>query len=70
MTPHYHWLLFDADGTLFDYDRGDSLSSDIEGAVSYGIDACWYNPMGQPRPARPAITYEIRQLSGLLDLLE
>ena len=23
---------------------GDSLTSDIKGAISYGIDACWFNP--------------------------
>lgn len=49
---------------------GDSLSSDIQGAMNYGIDACWYNPKGQPRPVQPAITYEIHRLSELPDLLE
>ena len=26
MTQHYQWLLFDADGTLFDYDRAEALA--------------------------------------------
>jgi 2-haloacid dehalogenase len=26
MTKHYHWLLFDADGTLFDYDRAEAIA--------------------------------------------
>jgi len=31
MTPHYSWILFDADGTLFDYDRAehDALSQTL-----------------------------------------
>lgn len=48
---------------------GDSWSSDIVGAASYGIGACWYNPAGKPRPPAPPIDFEItslRQLPGLL----
>ena len=26
MTKHYHWLLFDADGTLFDYNRAEAFA--------------------------------------------
>ena len=44
---------------------GDGWASDIEGAVQYGIDACWYNPAGQPRPANPEITREIASLREL-----
>lgn len=29
---------------------GDSLSSDIRGGLSFGIDTCWYNPKGLPTP--------------------
>ena len=45
---------------------GDSLTSDMQGGVDYGIDTCWYNPGGEARPDRLAITYEIRQLPELL----
>jgi 2-haloacid dehalogenase len=45
---------------------GDSLTSDIKGASDYGIDTCWYNPAGAPRPADLSITYEIRTLDELL----
>jgi 2-haloacid dehalogenase len=47
---------------------GDSLTSDIRGANTFGIDACWYNPEGKP-PA-PGIRYEveIRSLTELLAL--
>ncbi len=47
---------------------GDSLTSDIQGGLNYGIDSCWYNPEG--RPANPDITptYEIRTLGQLLTI--
>lgn len=50
---------------------GDSLASDIQGGVDYGIDTCWYNPTSEPRPGDlREITYEIRHLSELLEVLE
>lgn len=50
---------------------GDSLSSDIRGGLDYGLDTCWYNPASEPRPAdQGQITYEIRRLSELLELLD
>jgi len=116
----YTWFLFDADGTLFDYDKsepvalantftqfgytviviseevghskphpgifdvafarmghprkdqvlmiGDSLTSDIKGGCDYGIDTCWFNPAGAPRPTDMTITHEIRTLEALLPL--
>ncbi len=48
---------------------GDSWTSDIEGAVQYGIDACWYNPGRQSRPAYPEITREIASLQELTEWL-
>lgn len=49
---------------------GDSLTSDIRGACDYGIDACWFNPAGLPRPAGLPITYEIGRLDELIGLLD
>jgi 2-haloacid dehalogenase len=49
---------------------GDSLSSDIKGGADFGIDTCWFNPSGAPRPADLQITYEIRDLAELLEILE
>lgn len=49
---------------------GDSLTSDIRGGADYGIDTCWYNPSGQPKPEGLEITYEIRQLQELLEMFE
>jgi len=49
---------------------GDSLTSDMQGGVNYAIDTCWFNPAGDPQPEHLPITYDIRCLSDLLDLLE
>ena len=49
---------------------GDSLTSDIRGGVDYGIDTCWYNPKAEARPENLPITYEIRHLHELLELLD
>ena len=48
---------------------GDGLSSDIRGAVNYGIDACWFNPAGAAQPDGLPIRYEVARLSDLLPLL-
>ncbi len=49
---------------------GDSLTSDIRGGVEYGIETCWFNPAGEPRPEELPIKYEIRHLHELLDVIE
>ncbi|MCB8966244.1 MAG: noncanonical pyrimidine nucleotidase, YjjG family [Ardenticatenaceae bacterium] len=46
---------------------GDSLSSDMQGGLNYGIDTCWYNP--QRQPGRLPVTYEIHQLADLPHIL-
>jgi 2-haloacid dehalogenase len=48
---------------------GDGWASDVQGAVHYGIDACWYNPGRKPRPANCEITREIAALRELNDWL-
>jgi 2-haloacid dehalogenase len=49
---------------------GDSLSSDMQGGLNYGIDTCWFNPAGVQRPTDLKITYEIRHLRELLETVE
>lgn len=49
---------------------GDSLSSDMAGAASFGIDGCWYNPSRRPRPNEPPIAHEVHELSDLMALVE
>lgn len=49
---------------------GDSLVSDIQGAVNFGIDSCWLNIAGKPVPqAGPQPSYEISSLAGLRKML-
>ena len=48
---------------------GDSLTSDMQGGVDYGLATCWYNPAGEPRSNGLPITYEIADLRELLDVL-
>ena len=48
---------------------GDSLTSDIAGALNYGIDSCWFNPGRQQRPVGLNIRYEIDELNDLIGLL-
>lgn len=48
---------------------GDSLSSDVAGAMAVGMDSCWYNPGGQENATGFQPTYEIHTLEKLLEIL-
>lgn len=47
---------------------GDSLTSDCDGAIAYGIDICRYNPTGLPDNGRK-LTYTVKRLSELTEIL-
>lgn len=47
---------------------GDSLTSDIRGGNNVGIQTCWYNPKGLPRPDGLRIDYDIRNLAQVLEI--
>lgn len=47
---------------------GDSLTSDIQGGIAYGIDTCWFNPAG--RATDYPVTYTIKTLGQLLEILQ
>ena len=49
---------------------GDSLSSDIKGAIGAGIDCCWFNPSGKEAPADYDITYTVKSFDEILNLLD
>jgi len=49
---------------------GDSLTSDIQGGINFGIDTCWYNPYKLKNKTGIEPTYEIHSLMELKDLLE
>lgn len=48
---------------------GDSLTADIQGGLNFGIDTCWFNPEGKPRPEAYPAQYEIQTLLDLLPLV-
>ena len=49
---------------------GDSLTSDIQGGINFGIDTCWYNPSGFKNITGITPTYEISNLMELKDTLK
>ena len=49
---------------------GDSLTSDIQGGINFGIDTCWFNPKGAGADGAIIPTYEIRALNELSALLQ
>jgi 2-haloacid dehalogenase len=48
---------------------GDSLTSDIQGGIKYGLDTCWYNPSGKSANPQFTATYQIQKLEELAGLL-
>lgn len=49
---------------------GDSLTSDIQGGINFGIDTCWFNPNKTVNKTRIKPTYEISNLMELKNILE
>ncbi|MBP3434589.1 MAG: HAD-IA family hydrolase [Clostridia bacterium] len=48
---------------------GDSLSSDVAGALAFGMDCCWYNPEKTANTTPFVPTYEISALGELSEIL-
>lgn len=48
---------------------GDSLTSDIQGGINFGIDTCWFNPGKAPNKTAAKPTYEISNLMELKNIL-
>ena len=48
---------------------GDSLSSDMLGGYNFHIDTCWYNPKEKKNEKNLPITYEIKDLRDLYQIL-
>lgn len=48
---------------------GDSLTSDIQGGINFGIDTCWYNPTLKTNTTNLKPTYEIHDLNELNKIL-
>ncbi|MBE6053376.1 MAG: noncanonical pyrimidine nucleotidase, YjjG family [Clostridium sartagoforme] len=49
---------------------GDSLTSDIQGGINFGIDTCWINPNKAKNSTSFIPTYEISNLLSLFEILE
>ncbi len=49
---------------------GDSLTSDIQGGINFGIDTCWYNPNRIINKTGIKPTYEISNLMDLPKILK
>jgi 2-haloacid dehalogenase len=48
---------------------GDNLASDILGGANYGLDTCWYNPTAVANGHGVEPTYEVRELSKILEIV-
>ena len=48
---------------------GDSLTSDIRGGISAGIDTCWFNRKGVDAPKDMPITYTVGALCEIVPLV-
>ncbi|WP_240377178.1 YjjG family noncanonical pyrimidine nucleotidase [Bacillus piscicola] len=48
---------------------GDSLTSDIQGGINYGIDTCWFNPHRKENNIGIKPTFEIRELTDLIKVV-
>ena len=44
---------------------GDRIGADIQGAVNFGVDSCWFNPSGLTRPDHLVPTFEVAHLSEI-----
>lgn len=57
---------FNKDATII---IGDSLSSDMKGGIDAGIDTCWYNPHHAENTLNLPISYEIKELKEILNIV-
>lgn len=49
---------------------GDSLTSDIQGGINFGVDTCWYNPKQIENKTGIEPTYEISNLMDLKRIIQ
>lgn len=49
---------------------GDSLTSDMQGGITAGIDTCWFNPSHEKNDLGLIITYEIDDLEMLKEIIK
>lgn len=70
-NPEFFKAIFDKHASITKENTlmiGDSLSSDIQGAINLGLDSIWFNPSKQKASSiKP--TYEITDLSEILPII-
>jgi 2-haloacid dehalogenase len=49
---------------------GDSLTSDVQGGLNFGLDTCWFNPHHKKNTSGVKPTYEIHRLQDLLEIVD
>ena len=49
---------------------GDSLTSDIQGGINFGIDTVWFNPTDKTNDTGIQPTYEIQDLLEVIDIVK
>ncbi len=57
---------FDKSRTLI---VGDSLTSDMQGGIDFGIDTCWYNPDKRECPEGVRLTYAANSFSDIVNFI-
>ncbi len=48
---------------------GDSLTSDIQGGINFGIDTCWYNPHLKENKSTIQPTFSVQTLDELYTIV-
>jgi 2-haloacid dehalogenase len=48
---------------------GDSLSSDMQGGINFGIDTCWFAPKAEGIPKGMNITYHAKTYGEIYDII-
>lgn len=49
---------------------GDSITNDMEGAKTAGMDVCYYNVKGKRKPENVSVDYEVNSIHDLVQMLE
>ena len=57
---------FEADKAII---IGDSLTSDMQGGINFGIDTCWYNPTGKSVPENMPLTFVANSFDEVIDFI-
>ena len=69
-SDFYNYVISDLKCSLKDCLMiGDSITNDIIGAKSIGMDVCYYNPKGKEKPENVLVDYEVNSIHDLIQIL-